>query len=118
MQNNTSISTSWTGKVALLHISDLGFSVGEDGREECLNKEPFYSQKGSKYCFLNSWIPSGWLLNSSSRETVSAISISDDGTFYNYVSTAMEIHPAVYLKSNVTITGGDGSLSNPYTLSL
>lgn len=47
--------------------------------------------------------------------------IEPDGaltTSRRYASNVYSVHPAVYLNSNIKITGGEGSQENPYTLAL
>ncbi len=45
--------------------------------------------------------------------------IDDYGyTFYNYPADEFGIKPCLNLKENVVITGGDGTLQNPFTLAL
>lgn len=68
--------------------------------------------------FINDWIYTSswqWLLspdlNYAGRElTVKAI--VNNGS----ASNTDEVRPTIYLASNVKITGGNGSLENPYTL--
>ena len=43
---------------------------------------------------------------------------SDDSLYYDYVYASRSIRPVVYLSSDIQITGGNGSSSSPYQLSV
>ncbi len=58
-----------------------------------------------------------FLLNTSSGNDMSIYSVSSNHTVYeNMVTEKLNIRPALYLKSNITITSGDGDYLNPYIL--
>ena len=49
----------------------------------------------------------------------SMFNINNDGNSYGYSNSGgLYIHPSLNLKQNVIITGGDGTLQNPFTLAL
>ena len=116
-------TTTWTGKVGLMYPSDYGYATSGGSttdRATCLNT------------YLNDWISdcynNDWLFNRGDQWTLSpsAYSSSASGVFYvtyrgyvsnNIAGTIFGVRPVVYLKPSVQITGGDGSSSNPYTLS-
>ena len=79
-----------------------------------------------QFCYLNDWL---WKYDSQRLLTPSTINEhsgfyiwgsageDDDGNVVNYYDDLTEnllIYPAVYLKENVYITNGDGSLESPY----
>ena len=43
---------------------------------------------------------------------------STSGIWHNYLSVSKRAVPTVYLKSSVTITGGKGTKTDPYTLGI
>ena len=145
--NNTKICTSgdnctdniqrsviWVGKVAIIYVSDYGFATSGGStttKEQCL----------TTYSLANDWIAESWgqdghecyendyLYNSNGRAVMNpeAYSSSSSYVFYQYgggfisdtnASLSMNIHPTVYLKSNVVISGGTGTETDPYTLSI
>lgn len=143
--DNVARTTTWTGKVALMYPSDYGYATsGSDliDRSTCLNEDMGYNDtyidnhwfgnnnSSDTYkkldCSKNSWlltnIPSDtliWTMTPRAREEFSnkifSISpsgmVEDDYAIWNHF-----VYPAVYLKSSVKITSGDGSQSSPYTL--
>ena len=131
-------ATTWVGKVALMYPSDYGFAVGDTrdiggnritaSRSDCLAKD--LSSFTGNYCYLNDWL---WsyseqsLITPSTRTNHTALYIwgsggeDDDGNVVNYydnLAIGMEASPVVYLKENVYITNGDGSIESPYELGL
>ncbi len=117
--------TEWTGQIGLIYPSDYGYAAsgGSTGREICLSYD-LGSWSSYSDCYTNDWLyksgTSQWTLTLSSSLSYGKIyilggSISITGRGHNTYYAAF---PSLYLSSNVKITGGDGSESNPYTLSL
>ncbi len=105
-------------KVALPTLSE--YLRANSNKEQCgtysLNKENYSTCKNSD-----------WMVNSDAWWTLSPY--SDNSSVFNvYVygdvfarnvdNTGTAVRPAITLSSKVQITGGDGSQSNPYTLSM
>ena len=67
-----------------------------------------------------------WLINAINRNendpvgSALVFNVRNDGSIYSdsYSTSAYGIKPAIVLKSNVVITGGDGTINNPFTISL
>ena len=106
-------TTTWTGKVGLIYPSDYGYAStsGTDVRNPPIGT--------------NNWLNFG-----SGYWTLTPYAISEYNTDLWFASTGDEdigtqgagnakyVHPALYLKSDVYITSGDGSISNPYIIML
>ena len=118
-------TSSWIGKVALMHLSDFGYSTSggsTTNKETCLSKS-MYKWDDSSDCYNNSWI-----YNSSYDQwTLSPATTSDVASFVFFVNgdgridsidavEIIDVRPAVFLKSDLSITSGDGSSSNPYKI--
>ena len=73
-----------------------------------------WNNNANKNCKDNDWINQQKALTptveSSSNVFVAGAGVVGDG----YSSSAGYIYPAVYLKSSVKISGGNGSVSEPY----
>ena len=113
-------STQWTGKVALMYPSDYGFAVGGDIRSSCLTKNIHYYYSEND-CLINNWLKpkkgSSWLLTSLSDISYRTYLIGYDGHLYTPgPNNIYFIQPVVYIKADAKITGGNGSVENPYTL--
>ena len=120
-------TTTWKGKVGLMYVSDYGYATSggsTTARGTCLNKE-LYNWADYPDCYLNNWLYNSvnwqWTLSileffsDAFREFIISpdgyVNASSDGFFSN------DVNPSVYLLSSVKIVSGDGSKSNPYTLS-
>ena len=120
-------TTTWTGKVGLMYASDYGYATSGGSttdRATCLNKELYnWDNSSVSDCKNNDWLLSStqWLLSPSaySSSACRVFAIRLNGIVINGDAFGGNvIRPVVYLKSSVKITSGDGSESNPYTLSV
>ena len=117
--------TTWNGKIALMYASDYGYATSGGtsiNREECLNKEIFNWYATG--CYNNDWLYKSsngeWLLNIDDDVPGSAYILfkTEYGGYIrsNSISESYDITPTLYLSPEISITGGDGSRTNPYTL--
>ena len=117
----------WVGKIGLMYPSDYGNATSggpTTDRETCLNKE-LKNWDDSNYsdCINNNWLFSDvyqWTLTPRSTDADVVFGIDHGGNLDTYSAclTNITVFPVFYLKSDVKIAVGDGSESNPYTLSL
>ena len=92
----TKITTIWTGLVGIPRYGEM-----------------FASQQGSGYNSSSDI----WLITPYSSSYV--WHVSDDGGGHNYYPFYGDaVRPSIYLKSNIVITGGSGTKSNPFTIAL
>ena len=117
--------TTWQGKIALMYPSDYGYATSggsTTNREACLAKE-LYNWDSSSYsdCKNNDWIFNNdyqWTLTPYSRDIGNIFLVYPSG-YVNSDGRADDlfgVRPSVYLTSNVGISGGDGTMNNPYIL--
>ena len=118
-------TTTWTGKVGLMYPSDYGYATGggsTSNRTSCLAIE-LYNWGDAGDCKNNDWLynsnawqqtisPSAHSWYASYVFGVDANGAVEDGSAYPYCF----IRPSVYLKSNVLILSGEGTLENPYEI--
>jgi len=115
-ERGTSVSSSehpsyWIGDVGLIYPSDFGYAGGSNS---CLS-----SVLNSKLCI--SWVAlNSWTITQ--RTAYSYVFYIFRTGYLNNGSNAIvydvNMHPTIYLKSNVIITSGDGSSSDPYQLDI
>ncbi len=109
--------TTWIGKIA----PTSGGS--KEGRSECLNKS-VYNWENSDNCVLNNYLYDDthyqWTLTPRVKENYYGIRITFNGNVRaNYVYLAAQtVTPVLYLKSNLVISGGSGTLDNAYRLEI
>ena len=120
-------TTTWTGKVGLMYPSDYGYATSGGSttdRATCLNTV-LYSWDGSSVsdCKNNDWLFNSkfqWTISpsASSSGAYRAFLVRSDGYVTNYKehSRGYGVRPVVYLKSNVLISSGTGSESDPFVL--
>lgn len=123
-------STTWNGKIALMYPSDYGYATSGGSstkRASCLAKEiTGWSDSGYIECANNNWLydnsDNQWTLTTSTSyyfDVIIIYRIAYQAHLSVYNADRLEsVRPSLYLKSSVSITGGDGSSSNPYTLEL
>ena len=108
--------TTWTGKIALAYPSDYGYAVN---LSTCTEQLGNYNDST---CTSNNWLFKG------NYFTLTHVS-SSDSLLFNIMSFGLldnteqaylnnQIYPTLYLDSEVSIEGGSGTSSSPYTLSL
>ena len=120
--------TYWVGKIGLMYPSDYGYATSggtTTNRASCLAQElMFWDSPDNIDCKNNDYLYYSGLY----QWTIAPHSGSSDSVFHvitngfvqdcNASDSSVSASPVLYLKSTVLITGGDGSSSNPYTLSL
>ena len=107
---------SWVGKLALMYASDYGYSASN----ECTQTLNYYN---NTICKNNTWLYNSayeWTLPQDSRNILSALNVNLDGfvSSTEVYGSQLAVRPVLYLISSVKITGGSGTSTNPYTLSL
>ena len=112
-------STEWTGKIALMYPSDYMYA----GDLSKCSKDGYNWDTDKTNCRDTSWLrntsTAQWTLTPNSSASFFVFDVRYSGTvYYNGVTISNASLPVLYLKSSILITGGDGSSSNPYTLSL
>ncbi len=114
--------------VGLIYPSDYGYATngGTSGRDYCFEKE-LYNWNGSGYkeeCANKDWLkPSSsylWTLTPDSGYSNGAFIVFSTGCVRNSrnVGVSYVVWPVVYLKSNIQISGGEGTVETPYELSV
>ncbi len=108
--------TSIEQYIGLMYPSDYGYAAGESCLSTTLNYFP-NSCKNSDYLFIGR---NEWTQMPDTMYSNSAVYISTTGQLLSAnssVGSTYSVRPTLYLSSDVQITGGAGTESNPYTLS-
>ena len=101
---------TWTGKIGLLYVSDWAYTRSSGSWANTLSAT------------ISSWLtpsPTNWLLSPSARNSDSGVVAYSAGNVssYNVDRVQFTLYPTLYLKSNVKIIDGTGSIDDPYILS-
>ena len=114
----------WEGMVGLMYPSDYGYAAGTSCvtgtvlykyEGECMNKDWLYISNTIQYTI--QWLMSPYSGNSSYVFRVHWSGIAD-GAIRGSIAFTYAVSPVFYLTSTTSIDGGDGSLNNPYLLSV
>ena len=117
--------TTWIGQIGLMYPSDYGYATSggsNTDRNTCLAKE-LYNWPNYYECYSENW------LYDQSYQWTLTVSASSSNMVFRIISSGRvdadanaygrgTIFPALYLSSNVRISGGDGSENSPFELSL
>lgn len=114
-------STKWVGKVALMYPSDYWYATNggsKVSRTECLVKS---LKDATEECVKNNW--TGYKIQEWTLTPHLPTSTEGFCMEYGFLKSCNSyygryIKPALFLKSNILITSGDGSLNTPYQLGL
>ena len=120
--------TEWIGKIGLMYPSDYGYATAggsTTNRETCLNTE-LYSWDGSSVsdCKNNDWLYDSsiyqWTLTPDPNPSSTLFDVYSNGLLGSHIAARAyrAASPVLYLNSNVKISGGEGTESSPFTLSL
>ena len=118
---------SWIGKIGLMYASDYGYASANCETYKLYNGNT--ATDDLKACNDTNWLynlkENEWLLPQKSEFSADAYYIRNSGEVSNYSTSNNGVNkiqrlvrPTLYLKSEVQITEGDGTSSNPYKLSI
>ena len=113
-------STTWTGKIALMYPSDYMYA----GDLSKCSSDGYSWDGDTTNCRDTSWLKNTstaqWTITPVASNSRNVFNVRNAGyvTDGNDVSGANASRPVLFLKSDVQITGGDGSQNNPFTLSV
>ena len=119
---NPVIQSDANKKIAIMYASDYGYGASK----ECTSNL-FYYNSSTNCKTTNNWLNNKltyeWLLSQDSGNSISAFFVDRRSNVYSDsdiggVSQTISNRPVLSLSSNVKISGGEGTSSNPYTLSI
>ena len=108
----------WDGMVGLMYPSDYGYAAGNT----CVNGTTLSIY--NKGCMNKDWLYISytyqWLISPYSGGSFGALGVYSSGFVVNGLNVygVVSVSPVFYLTSSASITNGDGSLNNPYLITL
>ena len=119
-------AVTWIGKIGLMYPSDYGYATSggsTTNRQICLSEDLFdWKHSGISDCKYNNWIYGGyqWTLTTDTTRSQDVFILRSDGSIDlgPVYDEHIKVFPSLHLNSNVKITGGSGTSTNPYILSL
>ena len=126
-RDNVDRTTTWKGKVGFIYPSDYGYATSGGNtinRSICLNIQAF-SLPNSEDCYQNNWLYDDqltqWSLTSLAHSLVSSrvfVVNFSGGVSYSIARVPRHLFPTLYLRSDVKIVDGEGTMDIPYLLSV
>ena len=109
----SSSNTTYEAKIGLMYASDYGYGVSQANWTAALSN--YNSAASNNWLYLGS---SEWLISCTSSGSYSALRVYMTGSvYYNYINSSQyAVCPTFYLESNVFLSSGDGTISNPYCI--
>ena len=113
---------SWVGKLGIMYLSDYGYASSN-----CENKRIYDENSSSndiRACNGTNWLynikVNEWLLPQLASGSGGAFSVRSGGNanLNGVFDSQFAVRPVLYLISSTEITGGSGTLTDPYTLGL
>ncbi len=105
-----------TGKIGLIYASDYAYAALANN----CSRTTYIKSYTTQTCSGNNWIYNGddlFTITAEANQSVSVIVILPPGSISpNYTMRTFGVIPSVYLKSNIQVKGGIGTIENPYTL--
>ena len=130
--DNVKRTTTWKGQIGLMYPSDFGYATSGGttaNREECLNTEIYgWNHISVSDCKYNNWLyddsnvqgtitPGVRSVPYGSASLVWGISYSSWTANTGSAANADSDLPTLYLKSNIKLVSGNGTIDSPYELS-
>ena len=110
--NSGAYDASATSKIGLMYVSDYLYASSYFA-------DTATSTASSNYYGNKNWLYKGyeWTITPRANSADSAFSVSSHGrVYYDYAIDGHGVRPTFYLKSTIGISGGAGTVDNPYTL--
>ncbi|MBR1414067.1 MAG: hypothetical protein IJ574_05325 [Bacilli bacterium] len=113
---------TWTGTVGLMYSSDYGYaSLSSVDDINCRTISLYSHDNNNASCRYNDWLRDSnfwqWTMTPRTDHRYYMDYITSSGYVdYHYTDRSFYLRPVVYLKSDVKVTGGEGTSSKPYTL--
>jgi len=118
-------STSWTGKVGLMYLSDYGYATSggtTTNRASCLSKEMYnWDDSSVSDCKNNDWMYNSniwqWTISPRADDSDYVFIVNYTGAVsYDNANINNAARPVVHLKSTIKVITGSGTKESPYIL--
>ena len=117
-------SQYWIGNIGLMYLSDYGYATSGGStmnRNSCI--ENLFDWYNFSYCYDNNYLNivnlAQWTLTNENSYNNNVYHVTSPGSWdYRIARSKYGVFPALYLNSTVQITGGTGTSTDPYTLSV
>ena len=112
--NSGAYDSTTTANIGLMYASDYLYASSYFA-------DTSTTTASSQYYGNKNWLYKGyeWTITPRSSSAITTFTVSYDGYLNSYnASLGNGVRPTFYLKSNVLVTGGEGTFDDPYTVSM
>ena len=121
-------TTNWQGNIGLMYPSDYGYATSggaTTNQATCLATSMYSWSSSYSDCKNNDWLFNSsynqWTLSPSAGNATYVFYVDTSGHPYNFTNNnpaynSYSVRLVAYLRSDIRITSGDGSSSNPYII--
>ena len=109
-------TNTWDGKIALIYPSDYGYASTNEACRDSMNSitNNVFNCKNENWLFNSTY---QWTLSPNSGYANRVFGVYSGGSDSNYnVYGTSGVRPVLFLKSDVVISGGEGTESDPFIL--
>ena len=113
---NPAENTTYDAKIGLMYVSDYGYAASPEAWT--LNMSGYDNSTATN----NNWMYMGldeWTITPHASDLYRVFRVDDYGYLYgSYADSGYAARPVFYLESNVELSRGTGTLSDPYRLAV
>ena len=114
--NSDGNSITYRAKIGLMYVSDYGYSASPENWNTTLYNYANDTNRNNNWMYLGT---DEWTISRNSSVASNVFGVSNSGfVSYSNVSNTNAVRPSFYLESSVGISGGTGTASDPYRLSV
>ena len=116
---NTDVETEYTAKIGLMYVSDYGYATSPDYWTELLFNYGYDLPRLTSWLYMgaNEWTITRYV--DESREYIHVkYPVVGGALTVNAVQSQVAVRPVFYLKSDVIVTAGTGTQTDPYRITL
>ena len=113
---SNSSSTTWSGKIGLMYVSDYGFAARNSNWGTNLSSYNLTTVRNNNWMWMGLY---EWTISRDSDGSDRAFSVYNSGYVGNYtVDNSSAVRPCFYLTSSTTYVSGSGTSSDPIRLEI
>ena len=114
--NSDGNSITYRAKIGLMYVSDYGYSASPENWNTTLYNYANDTNRNNNWMYLGT---DEWTISRNSSVASNVFGVSNSGfVSYSNVSNTNAVRPSFYLESSIGISGGTGTASDPYRLSV
>ena len=107
---------TYKDEIGLMYVSDYGYAASPENWQTILSNYDNDTNRNNNWLFMG--LMEWFITPRSDMGNITYVIYEGDVFGTAYVTTALAIRPTFYLKSNVQLVSGNGTITNPYRLAI